>query len=203
MLEYDFDLIRTEIERRLAELTAYRETVAGELRKMRRVETAGEVFKPLSVTCCPYCDQKVTPASAPPGQCFVCRQPMPDRGAGSETGAGRRLAFEIEQLEGEESELEDLIKRLVEERQTAGGRLRRLDEELAEVEAALRPVRAAVAASMPPEVAALDVDVGRLEERIAQLHRLRAAFEQRDALSRQIDSLRTTCLLYTSDAADE
>ena len=166
---------------------------------MRRVETAGEVFKPLSVTCCPYCDQKVTAASAPPGQCFVCRQPVPDRGAGADTGAGRRLAFEIEQLAGEASELEDLLKRLEEEREAVTERLRRTGEELAEVEAALRPVRAAVVASMPPEIAALDVDVGRLEERIAQLHRLRGAFEQRDALARQIDQLRATVQTLTSD----
>lgn len=202
LLATDRDRDRTrlsDIERRFTELSAYRETVAGELRKMRRVETAGEVFKPLSVTCCPYCDQKVTPGSTPPGQCFVCHQSIPDRGAGTETGAGRRLAFEIEQLEGEGSELEDLLKQLVEERAAVSGRLRRTDEQLAEVEAALRPVRAAVAASMPPEVAALDVDVGRLEERIAQLHRLRAAFEQRDALSRQIDALRTTVQSLSND----
>lgn len=187
----------SEVERRLAELTAYRETVAGELRKVRRAETAGDVFRPLSVTCCPYCDQKVTPASAPPGQCFVCRQPMPERGA--DTGAGRRLAFEIEQLEGEESELKDLLTRLDAERVAVTGRLRRTSEELAEVEAALRPVRAAVVALMPPEIAALDVDVGRLEERIAQLQRLRGAFEQRDALARQIDKLRATVQALSGD----
>ncbi len=198
--ERDRDRTRlSDIERRFAELSAYRETVAGELRKMRRVETAGEVFKPLSVTCCPYCDQKVMPGSTPPEECFVCHQSIPKRWAVTETGAERRLAFEIEQLEGEESELDDLINKLAEERAVVGRRLRRTDESLREVEVALMPVRAAVVASMPPEIAALDMDVGRLEERIAQLHRLRAAFEQRDSLSRQIDTLRITVQNLSSD----
>ncbi|MFM8273970.1 MAG: hypothetical protein ACKODX_16795, partial [Gemmata sp.] len=162
-----------EVEKRFAELSTYRDQVRAELGRLKRAETAGELLKPLTVTCCPHCDQRVAPGNAPAGHCFVCRQPLPARDSDEATGADKRLAFEVEQLEGEESELADLIGRLARERQAIRDGLRRLDEELAEVEVQLRPLRAAVAAVMPPEVAVLDTRIGQWEEKVAQLLRLR------------------------------
>lgn len=179
-----------EVERRADELATYRGQLKAELGRLGRVEVAGKLLADLKVTCCPYCDQKVAPGAEPVGHCYVCRQPMPEREANEFTGAGKRLAFETEQLEGEEAELADLLGKLVREREEVVRNLRRLDEELAEVETLLRPVRSAIAAVIPPEVSVLDTQMGQLEERIAQLQRLRLLSDHRAGLSRQIDELR-------------
>jgi DNA repair ATPase RecN len=179
-----------EVEKRFEDLSTYREQVKAELGRLQRVEVAGSILKPLTVTCCPNCDQKVTAAHASDGHCFLCHQTLPAEDADEVTGASKRLAFEIEQLTGEESELADMIGRLAMERDILRSDLRRLDGELAEVEVQLRPLRTVVAAVLPPEVFMLDTRVGQWEEKVAQLKRLRRAVEHRDELSAQIDRLR-------------
>lgn len=188
-----------EVERRIAELAAYRGQVKAERNRLGRVETAGKLLADLKVTCCPYCDQKVAPGTEPVGHCYVCRQPMPERGPDELAGAKKRLAFEAEQLEGEEAELADLLGKLGREREQIVGNLRRADEELAEVETLLRPVRAAIASVIPPEITILDTQAGQLEERIAQLQRLRRVIDLRADLARQIDDLRAKIQTLTGD----
>src|SRR5262249_15420218 len=141
------------------------------------------------VTCCPHCDQKVSPDKGVPGQCFLCRQPMPEAAGGSLSGAKMRLAFESEQLEGEQAELADLIGKLCREKEAVAASVLRLDQEPAEVETLLRQVRAKFAAFIPTEVGVLDVQMGQCEERIAMLQRLRKAIDHRDELARRVDEL--------------
>ena len=179
-----------DVEKRFQDLSTYREQVKAELGRLKRVEVAGNILKPLTVTCCPNCDQKVAAPHSTNGHCFLCHQSMPPADPEEVTGTSKRLAFEIEQLEGEETELADLIGRLNLERAILRNDLRRMDEEIAEVEVQLRPLRTLVAAAMPPEVSMLDIRVGQWEEKMAQLKRLRRAVEQRNDLSTQIDKLR-------------
>jgi AAA domain len=179
-----------EVEKRFEDLSTYREQVKAELSRLQRVEVAGNILRPLTVTCCPNCDQKVTAANASNGHCFLCHQTLPAEDPDEVSGASKRLAFEIEQLEGEELELADLIGRLNIERDILRNDLRRMDEELAEVEVQLRPLRTFMAAALPPEVSMLDTRVGQWEEKVAQLRRLRRAVEHRNELSTKIDQLR-------------
>jgi hypothetical protein len=188
-----------KVEQRLRELTDYRGSVRAELNRLKRVETAGDLFAALKVTRCPVCDQPVQPGSSPPGKCYLCHQSVAGPKPEDHAGAMKRLAFEIEQLEGEEAELTELLDRLQQERLQLQGRLRRQDEELAEVETLLRPVRAAFAAILPPEISVIDTKIGQFEERVAQLLRLRRAFEQRDQLSAEIDRLRAKVQTLGSD----
>jgi hypothetical protein len=78
-----------------------------------------------------------------------------------------------------------------------------LDEELAEVETQLRPIRTAFAAFMPPEIAVIDTEIGQNQERIAQLLRLRQAVLHRDELSTEIDSLRAKVESLSVDVDSE
>jgi hypothetical protein len=183
------------IERRMQELSTYRASVAAELTRIKRVEVAEELFKPLSVTCCPNCDQKVNPSAATPGTCFVCHQGLPNEMLNDGPGVRRRLAFEQEQLEAEEGELTDLVAKLRDERREVDTRLRSLDAAIAEVNVRLRPARAAIAAVAPVGLEATDTQVGQLEERVAQLLRLQATLEQRDRLGEEIDRLAATAQL--------
>jgi hypothetical protein len=182
---------RAEFERvggRLQELRLYHEAVKAELGRLKRADTAGDLLAALKVTQCPVCDRKVTPAKGP--DCYLCRHPVAGPGGGEHAGAKRRIAFEVEQLEGEEAELKELVGRLEREQAAIMGRVREVDAELAEVETRLRPVRTAFVALIPPEVAATDTQIGQTEEKVAQLLRLRQVVLQRDDLSEDIDRLR-------------
>lgn len=182
---------RSEYEKsgsRLQELQSYYESVKAERNRLKRADTASDLFASLRVTQCPVCDRKVTPSTGP--NCYLCQQPLANQPDEELSGAKKRLAFEIEQLEGEETELKELLERLRREQGEVSARLRRLDEELADVETRLRPVRMAFAALMPPEIAVIDTEIGQNQERIAQLLRLRQAVLERDELSTEIDRLR-------------
>lgn len=179
----------TAVVRRLDELTKYRANVSAELSRLKRVSVAEEVFRPLSVTHCPHCDQKVSPAGTAPGTCFVCHQHLAWEPASGSRGATRRLAFEHEQLEGETEELDDLVERLQGERAKLKQILRELEGSISEIDVRLRPTRAALAAAPPVGLEATAMRVGQVEERIAQLVRLTDTLDQRDKLTEQIDDL--------------
>ena len=182
---------RAEFEKvvwRLQELRSYHESVKAELGRLKRADAAGDLLAALKVTKCPVCDRKVTPAKGP--DCYLCHYPVAGPGEGEHAGAKRRIAFEVEQLEGEEAELKELVSRLGREQGAITDRVRVLDEELAEVETRLRPVRTAFVALIPPEVATTDTQIGQTDEKVAQLFRLRLVVQQRDELSADIDRLR-------------
>lgn len=195
---------RAEFEKtgsRLQELRSYYDSVKAELNRLRRADAANDLFAALRVTQCPVCDRKVKPSTGP--NCYLCQQPLAGQADEEHSGAKKRLAFEIEQLEGEEAELKELLERLGREQGEINERVRRLDEELADVETRLRPVRTAFAALMPPEIAVIDTEVGQYQERIAQLLRLRQAVLHRDELSTEIDRLRAKVESLKGDVNSE
>ena len=177
------------VEHRVQELSVYRTTIAAELTRIKRAEVAEEVFRPLSVTCCPHCDQAVSPNNADPGDCFVCHQKLPWEAPQAWQGAKRRLAFEHDQLVGEDQELRDLADTLASELHGLRTRQRDTETTLAAIDVQLRPTRSAVAAMTPPGLQVADTRIGQLEERAAQLRRLRETLEQHDALTADIDKL--------------
>lgn len=183
-----FERLRA-LQHRRNELMEYTTTVRHESERLARTTVATGIFKPLKVTRCPHCDQRVSAAHATPGECFVCHQVLPDATHGSGTGAERRVVFEIEQLAGEQAELGELVARFDKDVQAVTRDIRRLDSEVVELDVLLEPIRTAAAAILPPELALLDTRVGQLEERAAQLLRLRTVLEQRDSLSFQLDQL--------------
>jgi hypothetical protein len=177
-----------KVSGRLQELQSYYESVRAELGRLKRADSASDLFAALRVTQCPVCDRKVKPEAGP--TCYLCHGPVAGPGAGEHAGAKKRIAFEVEQLEGEAAELTELLGRLEQEQRAITDRVRRLDEALAEVETRLRPVRTAFVALIPPEVAATDTQIGQTEEKVAQLLRLRQTVIHRDELAREIDKLR-------------
>ncbi|MGC4088732.1 MAG: hypothetical protein QM756_12705 [Polyangiaceae bacterium] len=177
------------MQRRLSELSTYRETVSAELTRIKRVEVAEELFRPLSVTRCPHCDQKVFPDRAAPGTCFVCHQQLLWESISADHGAKRRLAFEHDQLASEDAELKQLVDTLTGEQLDLDAKLRSLERTIAEVDVRLRSTRSAVAAVLPAGLEATHTRVGQLEERVAQLHRLQDTLAQRDRLAQDIESL--------------
>ena len=124
---------------------------------------------------CPSCEQPVQPA--PPGCCSLCQQPAP--GAQSAQAQAARAA-----------ELQGALPVAQEDAALAYRRLVEHEEEVARLEALLRPVRAAAAWLLPPELGVLEQEAGRLQERLRQLQRLERALARRDELGRQLEALR-------------
>jgi hypothetical protein len=103
-----------ELDDRGRDLDLYRTNLQQEVERLDRAGTAADIFDDLRVTHCPACDQSVETRSWPHGHCFLCGQATSDS-ADSEA-AGRRLKFEREQIAGELSEADELVRTFREER---------------------------------------------------------------------------------------
>lgn len=179
-------LARTE--RRIAELQEYKTTVADELSRVERARSAGQVLINLKVTHCPVCDQPITQTKREPGHCFLCDQPWQDSQVDPQ-GADDRISFELKRLQEELQEAEGLIIALSSERDEMVLSRRRIEEQAHQIDSQLRPVRQAVAAILPPEIAMLDTERGRLQERVSQLERIKVLLEIQNEMSKEIDRL--------------
>ncbi|MCI0489081.1 MAG: hypothetical protein L0229_21015 [Blastocatellia bacterium] len=175
----------SKIRNRLADLEDYRQALKSELDRLNRAKAAGDILADIKITHCPACDQPLDEPSSKPGHCHLCRRPK----ALSNADSSKRVDFEFEQLTEESNEVVDLISRL---RMDESNRMREVGEaieEIARIESILRPVRAASAAILPPEISIIDQQIGRLEEQINQLGRIKGALKLRDNLSAQIDKI--------------
>jgi rubrerythrin len=175
----------TSAERRSEELHAYETTLRHELAKLERTQAAGEILADLRITHCPLCDQEVT-RIASPGSCRVCLQPYDDP---TENRGSERIDFEVLQLRDELRELAGLSERIDQEAAAARLSLRDLDEDQERITAFLRPSSPQEAALPHAETSVIDQEIGRLQERIRQLHRFHSALLTKDRLDGQIHRL--------------
>jgi len=119
---------------------------------------------------------------------FLCKRPF-SSADGSAKASERRLDFERDQIDGELKETEELLGAMEREvRHLLAGRTK-VSDEIARIQGMLRPVRAAAASVLPPEIAVLDVETGRLEERLHQLQRIKASLDKRETLGQQITQI--------------
>jgi hypothetical protein len=176
-----------ELDDRGRDLELYRTNLRQEVDRLDRADTAAAIFDDLRVTHCPACDQSVETRSRADGQCFLCGQPTSDL-ADSEV-AERRLKFERDQLEGELSEADDLVKALYAERSMRCAELSDADRHLRELEATLRPFQASASFILPEEVALIDQRIGSLNAQMEALQRLLGPLQTRDSLTAEIETL--------------
>jgi hypothetical protein len=172
---------------RLHEVKRYRAAVGDELGRLGRARDAGQILPDLQITHCPACDREIAHEDNPT-RCFLCKRELSDTG-GFQVAAERRLDFEREQLEGEAKEADELIATLDREVQSLLSAKARIAEEIGRIQSLLRPVRAAAAVVMPPEISMLDMETGRLEERRRQLERIKASLAKRETLAQQISDV--------------
>ena len=171
---------------RQKEVEKYRSLLEEERARIERAQEAGAVLADLKVTHCPACDQEIRRQNAST-DCYVCRQPL-NNTSGAAT-SHKRLEFELAQLKGETEETDELLQELRRE-------MARLDEEESKMEGrqeqidhVLRSARSAAAAMLPPDLGAIDMNFGALQERIRQIERIRQVFAKREELSAQIHTL--------------
>jgi hypothetical protein len=178
-----------ELDDRGRDLDLYRTNLQQEVERLDRAGTAADIFDDLRVTHCPACDQSVETRSRPHGHCFLCGQATSDS-ADSEA-AGRRLKFEREQIAGELSEADELVRTFREERSIKCADLSDADRRLRELEATLRPFQASASVILPEEVALIDQRIGSLNAQMEALKRLLGPLQTRDSLTDEIETLQT------------
>lgn len=178
----------SKVKNRLEELTSYKSSLEQELARLNRTQIAGNLLGELKVTRCPVCDQPVKREISKNGECYLCHQELDPIGK-TEEGL-RRLEFEKQRINGELGEIDELINSLKEEREQERRIIRGIEDEIIRIEKALAMVRQASLAIIPPEIALVDMETGRLEERILQLERVKNTFSLRDRLSAEIEEIR-------------
>lgn len=180
----------SRIDQRTEELRQYHQSVSAELQRLDGAQAAGQALASLRVTHCPVCDQSVSPSRGSSHDCYLCFQPYNAAVEGTEIGA-KRLAFEVEQLGAEANELEELLSQQARERQRVTVGLSEAQDQVARLDALLRPIRAAVAAVLPPDLSIFEQEMGRHEEQLRTLGSIDRALGLRDSLTGDIDLIAT------------
>ncbi|MEX0806587.1 MAG: hypothetical protein WD688_25210 [Candidatus Binatia bacterium] len=175
-------------EARLRDILDFRSDVEAELERLERARVSGKVFSGLRITHCPACDQAITGSNDEGAECFLCRRLLPGNLGDTETG-GKRLEIAIRHLRTEREEASRLIAELEGRRRELTREARKAAERIGELNSDLDRVRRPAAAILPPELAELDVQAGRLEERRKQWERIRQALKRREQLASEIQSL--------------
>ena len=176
------------VENRLHELNAYKTNVSNELSKIARARSAGQLMADLKVTHCPACDQELENLKVDAGTCFLCHRKLPnDNNHGSQES--KRIDFEMEQLKTEAQEIDELIQELQNKKNVLLSAKERIGEDIVRIENQLRPARKAIASAFPPDITILDMNIGRLQERIRQLNGVKSTLELRKKMSQNIDDI--------------
>jgi len=179
---------RNNTSRRHSELAEYAKTLEAELGRFARAKAGGSVLADLKVTHCPACDQELPDRSQTSDRCPVCGQiqvTFPD----DVSGGNRRIEFEEQQVSEELDELRKLIKELEQA-------LLAFDVQISDIkqriDAEKRSISAAQALSvraMPPEIALLDHEAGRITAELRQLDRIERALGSRQDMNTKIAAL--------------
>lgn len=177
-----------ETQSRLAELEDYRTKLGDESSRLERVQSAGQVFRDLRVTYCPVCEQSVDSKNVAPNHCYLCHRPTPPNPNDANVSE-QRLDFEKEQLSDEIKEADELVKIVKSELESLYSNLHSLDEELTYVQSMIKPIQVAVAAILPPEISQIDMDLGRIQEQVRQLERIKGALDLQKNLSDEISEI--------------
>jgi hypothetical protein len=173
---------------RVQELNTYHKLLTDESGRLERAFEGGSLLVDLKVTHCPACDQEVKSTATETNQCYLCRQAIAVPN-GSFRTAGKRIQFEAEQLQAELAETQELIGMLEIDLDKHRQQDAALLEKQSRIEESLQPIRSAVAAILPPELALFDMEVGRIQEQVRQLQRVRSSLEYREILNAQIETL--------------
>lgn len=175
-----------KVSQRFEDLTNYQQLVEQELSRLKRTQGASHLLADLRFTTCPVCDQAITPTNQHEELCFLCHRPY-SHDTGSPSHGNRRIEFEVEQLQEALKENKQLIGELTKSKVQLTSFIRQADDKIKRVEQLLKPMRIAVASIIPPELAEIDQETGRLHEQIRQLEGLKNLLNSRDHLSAEID----------------
>jgi hypothetical protein len=173
---------------RLSEVKEYSVLLNEELHRLKRAHDAGAILADLKITHCPSCDQEIHRIHELPNQCILCQQPI---GTSSEAfrASGKRVEFEVEQIEGEINETEELLVTLDLTIAHLNSQAVLIREQEACLDMELRPFRSTASGLLSPEISVLDMATGRIQEQIQQLQRIRRSLDYKEVLNAKISEL--------------
>lgn len=172
-------------ERRLLEIRGQIEGVEAEMTRLKRVRKADSVLSGIKVSHCPVCEQPATEDDADPNLCYLCGKVH----AESNVSPEGRLDFELDQLQEELNELAELYKTTEESIGASQFEIEQIVGEIAKMDADLRPAVRLATTNMPPDLAVIDLQIGRLNEQMSQLARVSQTLDEQTELSKQITKL--------------
>jgi len=181
-------LHKQETQSRLEELTKYSKKIQDELDRLERAKSAGNIFRDLRVTHCPVCEKSVSYRNIDLEHCYLCKQPN-QLDLDDSNMSEQRLEFENEQLQEEFKEAQDLISMVRRDVVRLNVEQRNIEEELSFVKQQMKPVQSAAAMILPPEIFQIDMERGRIYERIRQLNRIKDALGLQENISEEINNI--------------
>ena len=178
-----------DVSRRLRDLQKYRDLLYDESERMGRAAEAAVALSAIQISHCPACDRELEGSlDADAVICFLCHRPW-DVETGDEKRAQKRVEFERQQLSAELKEADALVTSLSTEKDQLRSDAGRVSERISSIELRLNSVRSAAAAIMPPEVGLTNIEVGRLQQRLLQIRRVRSSLSKREDLAKEIARL--------------
>jgi len=181
-------IVLKNIDKRLSNLKNYQATLKQEIEKIERADVAGKLLTRLKITHCPACDQSVHDDNDDLQHCFLCHQSIPILEDGDST-ASERLSAEVKHLKEEQAEIDNLVENLSTNKETATVKYRQISEDINRIKNQLDTVRRATASIVSPDLSIFDMEIGRLQERIRQLERIRGLLDYRVKLTDEIDEI--------------
>jgi hypothetical protein len=201
-LEARAEQLRVASERnqtRLVEMTAYRTSVQQEVGRLDRAMKAGGVLADLKVTHCPACDQPVAPQPSE-STCYLCHRPTT---TSPTSASAARLEMEAAQTQAVLQEATEMVGVLEKDKDRLETESVQVRGRLVQIRSMLRPVRAAAAAVLPPEIGLLDMKMGQKQEQIAQIDRVAKSLAYRDVLAQEIHTIQQETSTLEQEVASQ
>ena len=170
---------------RLNEMTDYRSSVDQEAARLERALKAGGLLADLKVTHCPVCDQAVAPNGSEDA-CYLCHRSVH---TSLPAASSARLEMEIAQTKAVFQEATEMVSMLGRDQARLETEHQQIKSRIVQIRSMLRPVRAAAAAVLPPQIGLLDMNMGQKQEQIAQIDRVAKSLAYRDVLNDEIQKI--------------
>ncbi len=181
---------RNDTARRQAELVAYTVSLTAELERLARAKAGASVFADLRVTHCPACDQEVPDRASSPDRCSVCGQIHVERQDDNAAGT-RRIEFEEQQVAEEREELTRLVGELDQELKALSIQISNINHHIITETRTVAAAQSLTVRAIPPDIALLDQEAGKIDEQLQQLDRVERAIGSRDDMNAKIAALDT------------
>ncbi len=173
--------------KRRAELQVYQVTLFEELSRFDRATIAASVFSDLRVTHCPSCDQTLKIHRHPSPACNVCGQNILNEE--SIESSQKRVDFEKDQISDELNELHGLIAALSKNIDSIDNKILDLQGLIKTEQMRLRAVENLSIRGLPPEISLIDIQLGKLSEKLEQIGRIEQTLRVKDKYNEEIGLL--------------
>ena len=176
--------LELEIER-TREIQDLKIRILSEIEKLGRAD-ASKLISDLKISHCPACDQNIEHLHQydHTGRCFLCNQVVDAKEEYAE-----RINFEIKQLNIELGEIENLAQQNLSIASSVKQKIDFISSQISDVERKLEPLKDSLSIFTNQELGLIDIERGKLGEKIENLLRIKRNLSEKDRLNKAIDIL--------------